>query len=292
MLDVPNCRSFPDNLEFEAVLTFAGDEPGPEVRATAPAPQAITLTQHQSFVRLPDDAYRLRVWDPRSGSSGILFADHVLPIGADIDTRWLVRHRLEQLDPGAARSRVREPIIYYVDPGTPEPIRSALIEGASWWAQAFDSAGFIDAFRVQLLPAAADPLDVRCNVIRWVHRATRGWSYGGGVTDPRTGEMLKGHVTLGSLRIRQDRMIFEGLAGTQRCWCRSTSTSAMRSKPPPRASAGSDTAMPGAACHARGRPHPRTVPGAGTPPGAPLDIPPGPPIGSVDFADGCEWAAP
>ena len=215
VLDVPNCRSFPDNLEFEAVLTFAGDEPGPEVRATAPAPQAITLTQHQSFVRLPDGGYRPRVWDPRSGSAGILFADYALPIGADIDTRWLVRHRLEKLDPGAARSRVKKPIVYYVDPGTPEPIRSALIEGASWWAQAFDSAGFIDAFRVQLLPAAADPLDVRYNVIQWVHRATRGWSYGGGVSDPRTGEMLKGHVTLGSLRIRQDRMIFEGLAGTR-----------------------------------------------------------------------------
>ena len=215
VLDVPACRSFPDNLEFEAVLTFACDEPGPEVRATAPTPQAVTLTQHQSLVRLPDAGYLPRAWDPRSGSFEVLFADYASSIAADLDTRWLVRHRLEKLDPAAARSRVKKPIVYYVDPGAPEPIRTALLEGASWWAQAFEAAGFIDAFQVKLLPADADPLDVRHNVIQWVHRATRGWSYGGGIIDPRTGEMLKGHVTLGSLRIRQDRMIFEALAGTE-----------------------------------------------------------------------------
>ncbi len=215
VLDPANCRSFPDNVEFEALLTFAGDEPGPEVRATAPTPQAITLAQHHSFVRLPNDGYRPREWDPRCGSFEVMFADYAQPVGAELERRWLVRHRLERLDPTAARSRVREPIVYYVDSGAPEPIRSALVEGAAWWARAFEAAGFEDAFQVKLLPADVDPLDVRYNVIQWVHRATRGWSYGGGVTDPRTGEMLKGHVTLGSLRIRQDRMIFEGLAGTE-----------------------------------------------------------------------------
>jgi hypothetical protein len=212
-LDPDNCRAFPDNLEFEALLTFTGEEPGREVRETAPTPQAITLVQHQSLVRLPDDGYRPRAWDPRSGSFDALFADYAQPIASDLEVRWLVRHRLEKVYPAAARSRVKKPIVFYVDPGAPEPIRSALIEGASWWAQAFDSAGFVDAFQVRLLPADADPLDVRYNVIQWVHRATRGWSYGGGITDPRTGEMIQGRVTLGSLRIRQDRMIFEGLAG-------------------------------------------------------------------------------
>ena len=215
-LDPDNCPSFPDNLEFEAVLTFSSDEPGPEVRATAPTPQAVTLVQHHSLVRLPDNNYRPRAWDPRSGSFEVLFADYAQPIAADIDVRWLVRHRLEKLDPAAPRSRVKKPIIYYVDSGAPEPIRSALVEGASWWARAFEAAGFIDAFQVKVLSPGMDPLDVRYNVIQWVHRATRGWSYGGGVTDPRTGEMLKGHVSLGSLRIRQDRLIFEGLAGTDK----------------------------------------------------------------------------
>lgn len=215
-VDAANCLAFPDNLEFEALVTFTSDEPGTEVRATAPAPQAFTLTQHQSLVRLPPAGYKPRVWDPRCGSFEVLFADYAQPIAADIDIRWLVRHRLEKTDPAAARSRVKKPIVYYVDSGAPEPIRSALLDGAGWWAQAFEAAGFIDAFQVKLLPPGAHPLDVRYNVIQWVHRATRGWSYGGGVTDPRTGEMISGHVTLGSLRIRQDRMIFEGLAGTSK----------------------------------------------------------------------------
>jgi hypothetical protein len=216
VLDPAGCRSFPDNLEFAALLTFAGEEAGAEVRQTTPTPQAVTLVEHQSLVRLPDDGYRTRAWDPRSGSFGILYADYARPIGADIDVRQLVRFRLEKLDPAAARSRVKKPIVYYVDAGAPEPIRSALVEGASWWAKAFEAAGFLDAFQVKLLPPDADPLDVRYNVIEWVHRSTRGWSYGGGVIDPRTGEMIKGHVTLGSLRIRQDRMIFEGLAGAEK----------------------------------------------------------------------------
>lgn len=215
-LDPTQCPSFPDNLEFETVLTFAGDEPGREVRATAPTPQAVTIVQHQSLVRLPDDGYRPRAWDPRSGSFEVVFADYAQPIASDLEVRWLVRHRLEKVDPGAKHSRVKKPIVFYVDSGAPEPIRSALVEGASWWARAFEAAGFIDAFKVQLLPADVSPLDVRYNVIQWVHRATRGWSYGGGVIDPRTGEMVKGHVVLGSLRIRQDRLIFEGLAGAEK----------------------------------------------------------------------------
>jgi hypothetical protein len=212
-LDPAECPSFPDNLEFEALLTFTSDDPGAEVRATTPTPQAATIIQHQSLARLPDAGYRPRVWDPRSGSFEMMFADYAQPIASDLEVRWLVRHRLEKLDPSAPRSRVKKPIVFYVDPGAPEPIRSALVEGASWWAQTFDEAGFLDAFQVKLLPPGASPLDVRHNVIQWVHRATRGWSYGGGIIDPRTGEMIKGSVVLGSLRIRQDRLIFEGLAG-------------------------------------------------------------------------------
>lgn len=215
-LDPEQCPSFPDNLEFEAVLTFTSEEPGREVRATAPTPQAVTIVQHQSLVRLPDDGYRPRVWDPRSGSFEVMFADYAQPIASDLEVRWLVRHRLEKIDPKAPRSKVKKPIVFYVDSGAPEPIRSALVEGASWWAKAFEAAGFIDAFQVRLLPPDVNPLDVRYNVIQWVHRATRGWSYGGGVIDPRTGQMIKGHVVLGSLRIRQDRLIFEGLVGAEK----------------------------------------------------------------------------
>ncbi|MES1211218.1 MAG: zinc-dependent metalloprotease, partial [Acidobacteriota bacterium] len=143
-------------------------------------------------------------------------ADYASPLDAPIEKRWISRHRLEKVDPAAARSKVKKPIVFYVDSGAPEPVRSALIEGASWWKEAFDKAGLIDAYRVEVLPPGVHPLDVRYNVVQWVHRSTRGWSYGGGVIDPRTGEILKGQVTLGSLRVRQDRLIFEGLTGTEK----------------------------------------------------------------------------
>ena len=212
-VDLDACLSFPENVEFEALLTFHGAEPGARVRETAPTPEWVTLVQHQSFLRLPDDGYRPRRFDPRAGSFAISFLDYAAPLDRPIETRWIVRHRLEKRKPRAERSKVDEPIVYHVDRGAPEPVRSALVEGASWWAQAFEAAGFVDAFRVELLPEEVHPLDARYNVIQWVHRSTRGWSYGGGVVDPRTGEMIKGHVSLGSLRVRQDRLLFQGLAG-------------------------------------------------------------------------------
>src|SRR5436305_1596376 len=216
VVDAENCKAFPDNVELEALLTYQSAEPGPLVRETAPTAGAITLVQHHSLIRLPDPGYKPRAFDPRAGYFGVEFKDYAAPIAAPVDVRYIARHRLEKVDPAAARSRVKKPLVYYIDPGAPEPIRSALIEGASWWKQAFDRAGFIDAFEVKVLPPDADPLDVRYNVVQWVHRSTRGWSYGGGVIDPRTGEILKGHVTLGSLRVRQDRLIFEGLAGVDK----------------------------------------------------------------------------
>ena len=214
-VDLDACLAFPDNLELEAVLTFGtSGEPGEEVRAASAEGSAFSVVQHHSLVRLPEPGYEPREFHPSSGSFAVSFADYAAPLDRPILTQWIVRHRLEKADPSAERSPAVEPLVYYLDPGTPEPVRSALLEGASWWNQAFEAAGFEDAFRVEMLPPGVHPLDVRYNVIQWVHRATRGWSYGGGVVDPRTGEMIKGHVTLGSLRVRQDRLIFEGLAGT------------------------------------------------------------------------------
>jgi len=215
-IDLEDCLAFPENLEFEVLLTYQSADPGQLVRETVPAAGSVTLVQHYSWVRLPDDGYKPRRFDARAGYFGVEFLNYAAPLGEPIETRWLSRHRLEKIDPTAARSRVKNPIVYYVDNAAPEPVRSALIEGVSWWKEAFDKAGFIDAFEVKVLPKDAHPLDVRYNVVQWVHRSTRGWSYGGGVIDPRTGEILKGHVTLGSLRVRQDRLIFEGLAGVDK----------------------------------------------------------------------------
>jgi hypothetical protein len=203
--------NFPKNTEFESLLTFSGDAKGWWLRSVTPTPDAVTVRTHHSFIDLPDDNYTPRVFDPRSGFFNISYQDYATPIEEPLVKRFIVRHRLEKKDPSAAISEAVEPIIYYVDRGAPEPVRSALIEGASWWNQAFEAAGYKDAFQVKVMPEGAHPLDVRYNVIQWVHRSTRGWSYGSGITDPRTGEMIKGHVSLGSLRVRQDFLIATGL---------------------------------------------------------------------------------
>jgi Met-zincin/Domain of unknown function (DUF5117) len=215
-LYLPNTRNFPENTEVESTLTFTGEDPGEFVRKVVPDPNAITVREHYSFIELPDNNYHPRAFDPRSGFYGIKYMDYATPIGDPIVKRYIARHRLQKKDPSAAISEPVKPIIYYLDPGTPEPVRSALLEGANWWNQAFEAAGYRDAFRVEMLPPDVDPMDVRYNVIEWIHRSTRGWSYGNSVVDPRTGEIIKGEVSLGSLRVRQDYMIFEGLLAPYR----------------------------------------------------------------------------
>lgn len=204
-------KNFPDNTEFETLLTFSGSATGKYVRSVTPSSDAITLRVHHSFVRLPDDGYKPREMHPYSGYWGIDYYDYATPIDKPIEKKFIARHRLVKKNPGADMSEAVEPIIYYIDSGCPEPIKSALMSGARWWNQAFEAAGYIDAFQVKELPPDADPLDVRYNMIQWVHRSTRGWSYGDAVVDPRTGEIIKGHVSLGSLRVRQDYMIAQGI---------------------------------------------------------------------------------
>lgn len=208
---LPRTKNFPLNSEVEATLTFTGKAEGAYVRQVVPSPEAITLRQHHSFVKLPDDGYKPRAQDVRSGYWNVGYFDYATPISEPLLKQFIGRHRLEKKNPEAEISEAVEPIIYYLDPGAPEPIRSALIDGALWWNEAFEAIGFRNAFQVKMLPEDADPMDVRYNVIQWVHRSTRGWSYGGGMIDPRTGEIIKGHVILGSLRVRQDYLIAQGL---------------------------------------------------------------------------------
>jgi hypothetical protein len=211
MIYLPESKNFPLNTELEATLTFTGSAPGEWVRDVVPSPSEITVREHHSLIQLPDGNFKTRVFDPRSGFFGPVYMDFATPVSEPIWKRLIARHRLQKKDPSAAMSEPVKPIIYYVDNGAPEPIRSALIEGAQWWNQAFEAAGYKNAFQVKVLPEDADPMDVRYNTIQWVHRYTRGWSYGNAVYDPRTGEIIKGHVTLGSQRIRQDYLIAQGL---------------------------------------------------------------------------------
>ncbi len=181
------------------------------VGSVAASAAAASLRVHQSFVKLPEDPIEPRAWDPRQALGATSWMDFNTPLGGDMTRRVVRRHRLEKVDPSADVSDPVEPIVYYVDPGVPEPMRSALLDGARWWNQAFEAIGYRNAFQVELLPEGVSSLDVRYNVVNWVHRSTRGWSSGGSVTDPRTGEILKGTVTLGSGRVRQDYLLAEGL---------------------------------------------------------------------------------
>lgn len=240
---MPRTKAFPKNTDIEVLLTFVneatggrggggGPAQGPSpigegggragggrggglfsgtIASVAPTSDAVTMREHYSLVELPDATFKMRGDDPRAGYGGLSFVDYSVPIGDQIVQRYLRRHRLEKKDLNAAMSEPVKPIQYWVDRGAPEDVKKALLEGASWWIQAFEAAGFRNAFKVDVLPDEADPMDIRYNMINWVHRSTRGWSSGGTVTDPRTGEILKATVTLGSLRDRQDYMIFEGL---------------------------------------------------------------------------------
>ncbi|HEY7056423.1 MAG TPA: DUF5117 domain-containing protein, partial [Vicinamibacterales bacterium] len=232
-IDMPRTKAFPKNTEIDVILTFvneagggggrgggAGPVQGPpsagstiptgegggfgmfsgSVASVTPSADAVTLREHHSFAELPDGNYTPRYDDPRAGYGGLQYVDYSAPLGTPIVQRFLRRHRLQKVDPSARMSDPVKPIVYYVDRGTPEPIRTALLEGARWWNQAFEAAGYRNAFRVELLPEGADPMDIRYNVINWVHRSTRGWSSGGSISDPRTGEIIKATVTLGSLR--------------------------------------------------------------------------------------------
>ncbi|RPJ84554.1 MAG: DUF5117 domain-containing protein, partial [Acidobacteria bacterium] len=218
---MPRTKGFAKNTEMEATLTFTtegtntagaggGNDRG-SLSAVAPSADSVTVRQHHSFVDLPGTGFTPRRFDPRSGFGDFSYEDYSAPLGRPLTQQFIRKHRLEKKDPAAKVSDPVKPIVYYLDRGAPEPVRSALLEGARWWNQAFEAAGYRNAFQVELMPEDADPMDVRYNVIQWVHRSTRGWSYGGGVTDPRTGEIIQGHVTLGSLRVRQDYMLAEGL---------------------------------------------------------------------------------
>ena len=208
-------RVFPRNIELQSRLTFTSAQPQAEVNNISPVNGNLSFIVRHSLIALPEAGYQPRRFDPRAGTFGSQVVDFAAPLGSSVVYELANRFRLEKVDPGAARSRVRNPITFHIDTAAPEPIRTALYEGTAWWREAFEAAGLIDAFRVEMLPEGVDPLDIRYNVVNWVNRATRGWSYGQVIEDPRTGEIIKGQVLLGSLRVRQDMLIFQGLVGAR-----------------------------------------------------------------------------
>jgi Met-zincin/Domain of unknown function (DUF5117) len=210
----PYTKAFPDNTEIDVSLTWAANgNPGGIVSRVAPDGKAITLRQHITLMRLPDDNFKPRIADPRVGFFGVTFKDYAQPIQGSLEQTWAARHRLERVNPNDPNSAIKNPIVYYIDRGIPEPMRTATFQGVSWWAEAFDKAGLKGGFRVEWLPEGADPMDVRYNVVQWENRNERGWSVGGALTDPRTGEMLKGMARLDSHRARTDYNIYAAFMG-------------------------------------------------------------------------------
>lgn len=213
-VDTASLKVFPDNIEIDTVQTFTSDTPGRDVSAITPEPRNASFIVHHSFIRLPEPGFVTRLSDPRAPVGGPIIYDYGQPLGQPVAVQLAARFRLEKTDPTAERSTVKKPIVFYIDRAAPEPVRTALMEGVNYWQRSFEAAGFIDAFRAEILPEGADPMDVRYSMVNWANRLTRGWSYGGGIRDPRTGEIIKGNVVLGALRVRQDMIIFESLVGT------------------------------------------------------------------------------
>ncbi len=207
---LPRTKAFPKNTEVETLLTWASDNPGPEIQRHTPDGRSLSLRQHHSFVELPPPGYRPRAFDPRVGVNPLTFYDFSQPFDRSFQQRWISRWRLEKKDPRAAMSEPVKPIVYYLDPGIPEPYRTAFRQGASWWNRVFEAAGFIDAFQVADLPEGVDPMDARYNVVQWVHRTDPGFSIGPSFRDPRTGEIIKAAVKMDTYRSLTDYNIFAG----------------------------------------------------------------------------------
>lgn len=240
---LPRTRAFPRNTEIEVTLTYVADDVTPPmdfgpptqptstdrsvprpapglggeplhagtIESVAPQANAVTLRAHVSLVELPDDHFEPRHYDPRSGYVGFSFLDLGAGLGEPEEIHLIRRHRLQKKNPAAAVSDPVEPLRYWVDRGAPPEVQQAIVEGVSWWLPAFEAAGFSNAIEAAILPEDADPMDIRYHMITWTHRSRRSWSRGATVDDPRTGEILKANITLGSMREHQTLRLIETL---------------------------------------------------------------------------------
>ncbi len=217
-LDISSIRMFTENVEFEAQLAFKLKDPSKEVAKhidnLSPDGNNVNLVLHHSFIQLPQKKYEPRDFDPRMGTWNLSFLDFGLPVDEPLRRKFALRYRVEKKNPASSVSDVKTPIVFYVDPAIPEPIRTAVLEGSNWWKQAFEDAGFLDAFEVKIMDSSIDPQDARYNIIQWAHRSTSGSSYAKTIIDPRTGEILKANIVLESQRYQRYKRLFEGLVGT------------------------------------------------------------------------------
>ncbi len=197
----PRLKAFPQNTEIETIATFSSENPGLLVNNVTPDGRAFTLRIHHSFLRAPE-GYRPRPADPRIGVSALTFRDYATPFNEGTEVQWVTRWRLEKVTPSAPMSEPKTPIVFYLDLGIPEPVRSAMRDGVLLWNKAFEAAGFRNAVQVKDPTPDMDPMDIRYAWVLWINRDERGFSSGGTYRDPRTGEILGSKTRMDSHRIR------------------------------------------------------------------------------------------
>ena len=202
LVNLTRTKAFPKNTDVDVWLTFASDSPGAIVNRVAPDGRSLTYGMHHSFVEPPDDGYKPRRADSRMALGGLTFVDLSKSFSEAPEERWVRRFRLIKRNPNAPVSDPVTPITFYVDPAVPEPFRTASKAGILWWNRAFEAAGFSNAIRVADPGPDIDPLDTRYSYLLWTNRDERGFSNGGAVSDPRTGEILAAKPRMDSHRVR------------------------------------------------------------------------------------------
>jgi len=198
---IENALAFPDNIEIEAAQTGTpasteGAPAGADRNSASRAAESVLA--HWSLVRLPERPMTPRRFDERVGFFSISQVDFGTTEQRSAQRKYITRYRLEKKNPGAALSDPVKPIIYYVDPATPEQWKPWIRKGILDWQPAFEAAGFTNAI-IAMDPPANDPdwsaEDIRHTVIRWLPSAMENAS-GPHVSDPRTGEILNGSARI------------------------------------------------------------------------------------------------
>ncbi len=191
-------KTFPDNTELEATLTFTPNDRSRLSLDAVPDNRYIPIGVHYSFTRLPSNPMAVRYADNRVG----FFLDAAKDFGRDDkESFWLRnihRWRLEKKDPSAALSEPVKPIVYYIDWTVPDKFRPWVKEGVEKWQKAFELAGFKNAIIAKDPPkddADWDPEDVRYSTIRWITSNEPSFgAIGPSRVDPRTGEIFDSDI--------------------------------------------------------------------------------------------------
>ena len=211
---IESVKSFPENIEVRQVMTYIAANP-----PSADYTQTLSVEVSQSLVLLSEEPMQKRYADYRVGYFSIRQIDYGSDEQKAAQKEYIRRWRLEPKDPEAyARGELVEPvkpIVYYLDPATPEKYRSYIIQGILDWNEAFEAAGFKNAVQAKLPPTKEeDPdwsaEDIRYSTVRWVASTVRN-AVGPSVSDPRSGEIIESDIVWfhNHMRSYRNRLMIE-----------------------------------------------------------------------------------